>query len=48
MEMFWGRTATFWGAIEALGVCANTVFVVATLLFIYRQSGQQRSPSNLM
>jgi hypothetical protein len=37
MEMFWGRTATFWGAIEALGVCANTVFVVATLLFIYRQ-----------
>lgn len=37
IEAFWGHSATFWVAIEAIGVCANTIFVGLTLLFIYRQ-----------
>lgn len=37
MDTFGGHSSTFWVAIEALGVCANTVFVVITLWFIYRQ-----------
>jgi hypothetical protein len=37
VETFFGHSGTFWVGVEALGVCLNTLFVVLTLLFIYRQ-----------
>jgi len=37
MDTFWGHSSTFWVGIEAIAVCAYTVLVVMTLLFIYRQ-----------